>query len=190
MPLAINMQRLVERTIELLGGRERFKKVVDSEFLEMTRRWDRDIIIIGRILRSHLYVEYYLSQNIGKANPRLGDLSKSRLTFAQKLSLLDTSDGRLSELVPGIRRINVVRNRLAHELEGIITTEDSQVFMAIPMFNAMRIEGAKPGVPSAEPIDILERFAQHAAYMLSHEFSEFAIASSKAIQESASEPDA
>lgn len=189
MSLVHDMQRLVERTIELLGGKECFKQVTDAEFMDMRRRWDLDVTNIGRILRSHLYVEYYLTQHIAKANPRLGNLSKARLTFAQKLSLLDTSHERLSDLAPGLRQINAVRNRLAHRLEAALTAEDVQVFLSHAMFNAMRIEGAKPSVPSAEPIDVLEKFSQYAAHLLANEFSEFAMAIGKAIDEDAAQLD-
>ena len=190
MPLVNHMQRLVERTIELLGGRDRFKQVTDAEFMDMRRRWDLDVNNIGRILRSHLYVEYYLTEHIAKANPRLGNLSKARLTFAQKLSLLDTSHERLRDLAPGLRQINAVRNRLAHRLEAALAAEDAQVFLSHAMFNAMRIEGANPSVPSAEPIEILEKFAQYAAHLLANEFSEFAIAIGNAIDEDATRRDA
>lgn len=185
MPHVNDMQRLVERTIEILGGKERFKQVTDAEFLDMRDRWDLDVTNIGRILRSHLYVEYYLTQHIANANPRLGDLSKARLTYAQKLSLLDTSHQRLRDLAPGLRQINAIRNRLAHRLEAVLTAGDVQEFLSHTMFNAMRIEGAKPSVPSSEPIDVLEKFAQYAAHLLANEFSEFAIAVGKAIDEDA-----
>lgn len=181
------MQQLVERTIELLGGKERFKQVTDAEFMGMRERWDLDVTNIGRILRSHLYVEYYLTQHIANANPRLGDISKARLTFVQKLSLLDTSHEQIRDLSPGLRQINAVRNRLAHRLEAVLTAKDVQVFLSHAMFNAMRIEGAKPSVPSEEPIDVLEKFAQYAAHLLAYEFSEFAIAIGKAIDEDAAQ---
>lgn len=189
MPLVNDMQRLVERTIELLGGAERFKQVTDAELMDMRNRWELDVTNIGRILRSHLYVEYYLTQHIAKTNPRLGSLSKARLTFAQKLSLLDTNQERLSELAPGLRQINAVRNRLAHRLEAVLTAEDIQVFLSHAMFNAMRIEGAKPSVSSEEPIDVLEKFAQYAAHLLANEFSEFSIAIGKAIDEDTAQRD-
>ncbi|AKJ99687.1 hypothetical protein VM99_17020 [Pseudomonas chlororaphis] len=183
MPLVNDMQRLVERTIDHLGGLERFHKVINTELTDMTRRWELDVTNIGRILRSHLYVEYYLTEHIAKANPRLGDLSQARLTFAQKLSLLDTSHDRLRGLVSGLRQINAVRNRLAHRLEAMLTAEDVQIFLTHPLFSAMRIEGAKPSTPSVEPIDVLEKFAQFAAHLLANEFSEFAMAVGKAVDE-------
>ncbi|WP_188035904.1 hypothetical protein [Pseudomonas sp. EZ-C24] len=183
MPLVNDMQRVVERTIYHLGGSERFQQVIDSEFMDMKRRWDLDVTNIGRILRSHLYVEYYLTEHIGKANPRLGDLSAARLTFAQKLSMLDTGDFQLKSLAPGLRQINAVRNRLAHRLDAMLTADDVQVFINHSMFNAMRIEGVKPSITSEEPIEILEKFAQFSAHLLANEFSEFAIAVGKAIDE-------
>ncbi|MNF14496.1 hypothetical protein D3C80_2167310 [compost metagenome] len=49
----------------------------------------------------------------------------------------------------------------------------------------MQVAGAKPSAPSAEPIDILEKFAQFSARLLATEFSEFSSALGKAIDEDA-----
>ena len=175
--------RVTARTIELLGGTDRAREVMDAEFRSMTRRWNQDIDSIGRILRSHLFVEHYLAEFLEKANPRLGDLSDARLSFAQKLALIDNRNPRLAEVLPGIKHLNKVRNRLAHQLTATVTTEDADIFLQAKFFKAMREEGAKPGVPSQRPIDILEGFAQHASSRLSSEFGEFSAAFAKALDD-------
>jgi hypothetical protein len=92
-------KRVAERTIEILGGPDKFREITNTEFGEMQRRWNQDIDAIGRILRSHLYVEHYLSEYLEKANPRLGSVVKARLSFAQKLKLLDPKDGQVHFLL-------------------------------------------------------------------------------------------
>jgi len=60
MGIPRDTDRVIARTIELLGGPERARQVTDAEFGEMVTRWNQDTDVIGRILRSHLYVEHYL----------------------------------------------------------------------------------------------------------------------------------
>lgn len=157
-------------TIEVLGGREKAFALIDKEFGEISARWHQDVVAIGRLLRAHLYVEHYLTEFLEKANPRLGPIDHARLSFAQKLNLLG-SEPRLQQVVPGIRRLNQIRNRLAHNLDARVTDDDAQVFLSDGYFKAMRIEGAKPRTPSTDPMDILDAFAQHASTRLTHEFS-------------------
>lgn len=110
-------------------------------------------------------------------------MAKARLTFAQKLELLDQNDSRLAEVLPGIKRLNVIRNRLAHRLSAVVTEEDAEVFLEAKLFKALRDEGAKPDTPSKNPLDVLEAFAQYASSSLSHEFSVFGNAFRKALDE-------
>lgn len=69
-----------------------------------------------------------------------------------------------------------MRNRLAHKLDVCVTDDDVQVFLSDRYFKAMRVESAKRGTPSTDPLDILEAFAQHASSTLRHEFSIFGTA--------------
>lgn len=65
------------------------------------KRWDQGLDVIGRILRAHLYVEYYLTESLVKANRRLGSVDQARLSFWQKLELLDQNAHPLfSEMLP------------------------------------------------------------------------------------------
>ena len=181
---------VAKRTVELLGGPGKAREITDAEFGEMRSRWNQDVEAIGRILRSHLYVEHYLTEYLANANPRLGSLAQARLTFAQKVDLLDSHDSRLADVLPGIKHLNTIRNRLAHRLSAAITAEDSAVFLNAKLFKVMREEGAKPGMPSQDPLDILEQFAQHASHFLTSEFSALGIAFGKALDELSPQPKA
>lgn len=176
-------KRVIDLTIEILGGIDKAREVTDAEFGEKQRRWNQDVAAIGRILRSHLYVEHYLTEYLEKANPRLGLVSKARLTFAQKLELIDPTDQRLIELLPGIKRLNTIRNRLAHRLSASVTSEDANVFLRARSFKALRDELARPGTASQDPLDILEQFARYASEALNNEFSSLGKAFGQALND-------
>jgi hypothetical protein len=96
-----------------------------------------------------------------------GSLDSARLTFSQKLALIDTPLQVTSYLLPGLRRLNAIRNRLAHSLRADVTPDDAKAFLDIELFRAMRTEKARrESRPlSSEPIDILDAFAQFAGIM-------------------------
>lgn len=166
----LDPKQVALRAIELLGGHEQAFNAIDAEYFAMLDRWNQDVTAIGRILRSHLYVEYYLTEYLQKSNPKLGDIDDARLSFAQKANLIG-DDYRIGLVAPGVKRMNVIRNRLAHNLEAAVTADDVQVFLAEPYFAAMREVSAKPNQPSADPLDIYEEFAQYASSALHHQWS-------------------
>jgi hypothetical protein len=174
---------VVEKTLEILGGKEKAWQKIDSEFFDMQIRWDQDVDVIGRILRSHLYVEHYLTEYLQKANPRLGNLNTVRISFAQKTDLLDPNDSIVKDIIPGVRHLNKIRNRLAHNLSVEITEADVTVFLSNAMFKAFREAGAKPALPSSEPMLVLEKFAQYAASTFNHQFSSLSVAFKQALAE-------
>ena len=182
--------RVVARTIELLGGPARARETTDREFGEMVTRWNQDTDVIGRILRSHLYVEHYLTESIRHANPRLGSIAEARLTFSQKLVLLDSKSPAVAELKAGIAQLNKIRNRLAHRLSSAIEPSDAQVFLAAPMFSSMRSVALGHSPTTLQPIKLLEQFALHAANILAGEFNSFSKAFGQALQEEAERGDA
>lgn len=182
--------RVISRTVELLGGPDRAREITDLEFGEMVSRWNQDTDVIGRILRSHLYVEHYLTEFIRHANPRLGSVADARLTFSQKLALLDTRSPAVAELKPGIAQLNKIRNRLAHRLSAAIETADTQVFLSAPMFSSMRFVALGRPPETLTPIELLEQFALHAASILAGEFSSFSKAFGQALQEEKARDDA
>ena len=180
---------LMERTIALLGGIDRAEAVLISEMNERQRRWDQDILTIGRILRAHLYVEHYLTRYLEEKNPQLGSLKNARLSFIQKVALLNSTNRLLQEIRPGIKHINTIRNRLAHQLTASVTPEDATIFLHAKAFKAFRDEAAlrgmlgKDGLASQEPLDVLEDFAKHVSHVLTHDASTFSKAIGQALSE-------
>ncbi|WP_342619569.1 hypothetical protein [Rhodoferax sp. GW822-FHT02A01] len=175
------------RTLEIMGGRELAIASMEAEYNTMKERWNQDVSTIGRILRSHLHVEYYMTEHLQHANHSLGDLEEARLSFAQKMNLLNPGDPMLRMLIGGIRHLNKIRNRLAHNLSATVTDEDAQFFLSQSLFKVMRDEGAKGKVaaPSSDPLDILEAFAEFVSAMLHDAATPY----SKALQQAMGEWD-
>lgn len=174
---------IVRRAMELLGGKDQFFAAVDRELAAVDGRWNQNIEVIGRILRAHLFVEHYLGEYLAEANPRLGDLSETRVTFAQKVALLDASNPDIAVILPGIKRLNKIRNRLAHNLDTQVTEEDAQVFLASERFAALRAARRAEVAQTNAPLEVLEDFAKHVAMALTYEFSLMSKAIYQAIQE-------
>jgi hypothetical protein len=157
--------KIAARAMELLGGREKAKAAMEAEYYELKKRWDKDVNLIGRILRAHLHVEYYLTEYLETKNPNLNSLEDNRLTFNQKLKLLRPDDHQVAYLLGGIAHLNKIRNRLAHNLEATVTEDDKKVFLQ-GFYKAFREAGYTSIIKSEEPIDILEEFAEFASTML------------------------
>jgi hypothetical protein len=178
-----NPELIAERAMEIFGGHEIFFAAAEKERDEINALWNQNVSAIGRILRAHLFVEHYLVEYLTKANPRLGSMSEARISFAQKVVLLDTSNKDLSSILPGIKRLNAIRNRLAHNLSAQVTMEDARVFLQSERFAALRAARAPKQVASDEPLDVLEDFALHTSMVFTYEFSPVTQAIAKAIDE-------
>jgi hypothetical protein len=185
-----NVDKVIDRTLELLGGPERAREITDRDFGEMAQRWNQDVDAIGRILRAHLYVEHYMTEYVRHANPRLGSIADARLSFNQKLALLDDALVGVSEIKPGIAQLNKIRNRLAHRLCVQLESKDVAPFLAAPMFTSMREVATGRSTSSLPPLEVLELFAQHAAHILAGEFNSFARAFGQALKEDKERSDA
>ncbi|MCH8263078.1 MAG: hypothetical protein IIA77_08570 [Proteobacteria bacterium] len=162
----IDHEKIAKRVIELSGGKDKFNEEMDRKLTLINEKWDQDIDLIGRILRAHLFVEHYVTECLVYFNPNLGDLEKARLTFSQKLALFKNYSNDTKELAPGIKRLNEIRNQLAHSLKAFVTDQDKEVLLSVKYFRYMREAAAKPGVPSNENIDVLEDFAKHVGMRL------------------------
>lgn len=175
--------RIVRRAMELLGRREEFSAAADRELAEVNGRWNQNVEVIGRILRAHLFVEHYVGEYLALANPRLGSLTEARATFAQKVALLDGINPDIAAILPGVKRLNAIRNRLAHNLGTHVTEDDAKVFMACERFAALRTARSEEQPQTNEPLEILEDFARHTALVLTYEFTPVSKAIAQAIEE-------
>jgi hypothetical protein len=159
---------VAKHLIDLLGGRDSAFQKLDQEYKRLIEAWDQDAQSIGTILRAHLFVEHFLTEYLRAKNPNLGSLDGARLSFAQKLSLVDVDCSEIGDLLPGIRHLNRVRNRIAHSLHADISPDDANVLLTSGLFRAMREASAKgtSRVLSTEPLDVMDDFALHAGNRL------------------------
>ena len=162
-----NPAKYAARVIELHGGSERFFGLMDQRLQEFNAIWNQDAGRIGRVLRAHLAVEHFLTEYLQFTSPKLGSLENARLSFSQKVELLSDDDQVTCFLKPGLRRLNTIRNRIAHRLRVDIQIEDRDALLGIGMFRAMRAEGAKYSGPEPDdPLSVVEQFAMFAAGLL------------------------
>jgi hypothetical protein len=186
----LDVEAVGARAVELMGGREKLIASMEAEYHAMKARWNKDVQMIGRILRAHLHVEYYLTEFLQYTNPDLGSLDEARITFNQKINLLPNDDQKIDFLIPGIRHLNKIRNRLAHNLEATVTENDAAVFLQ-GLFKAFRDEGAKRAARelSTNPIEVLEEFAEFASSMLHAPTAPHSMAFAQAMRELGDEAD-
>jgi hypothetical protein len=165
--LNIYYEQVAKRVIELSGGKGKLNEEMDSKLNKINERWNQDIDAIGRILRAHLFVEHFITECLVSFNPSLGDIKEARLTFSQKLTLIEGYSEETKELSKGIKRLNKIRNQLAHKLAGTVTDQDKESLLSVLSFRALRNELAKPGVASDDNLVVLEDFAKHVGGRLS-----------------------
>lgn len=161
------MKEHVDRIIAAHGGAEKFFSLMDERLRTFNAVWAQDSERIGRVLRAHLAVEHFMTDYISAKNPGLGPLEDVRLTFSQKVGLLPNNEGAISPLKTGLKQLNSIRNRIAHNLKVDVLEDDKVSFLKIGIFAAMRSERAKRmGQPADDPLSVLEQFSQFAAGML------------------------
>lgn len=162
-------EQIINKVIELSGGKDALSKETDAKLAFINQKWDQDVVGIGRILRAHIFVEYFMTKCLQTINPNLGDLDGARVNFSTKLKLLKGYSNHIDMMLPGIRRLNTIRNRMAHSLEANIDDKDIQVILSDKYFKSLREEHAKPGEPSTDRFEIIEDFAKHVGAYLESE---------------------
>src|SRR5258708_6244014 len=113
----------VDRVIEKFGGKEALLDALDRRMKEFSAVWGQDTDRIGRVLRAHLAVEYFVGVYLVAQSPGFAGLVRARLAYAQKIELLDRNDRIVDELIPGLRLLGTIRNRIAHRLRVDLTEE-------------------------------------------------------------------
>ncbi len=167
------VSKVVERLFDSFGGKAKFFEITERRLAEFNAQWDQDIGAMGRVLRAHLIVEHYMTAYVQGANPKLGDLDDAKVGFAKKVDLLGDTNPLIASLVPGIRRLNTVRNRLAHNLSVSVTTDDINSFRSVEYYWAMRTASEKGHESlSLEPMDVYEHFAKFVAGLFHHSASD------------------
>ncbi|MBX2957786.1 MAG: hypothetical protein KF846_16595 [Cyclobacteriaceae bacterium] len=74
---------------------------------------------VGRLLRCHLIIEHFIDRNL-EFEINLTQNSEGSFRFLQKVILIENLNPGLKPILIGVREINKVRNRIAHQLNYTI----------------------------------------------------------------------
>ncbi len=96
-----------------------------------TRFWDRNADHLGAVLISHLAVEHYIDEWLAAASPGIKAVGETRLSFSHKVSLLEGAAPTIEWLLPGVIRLNRIRNDFAHNIEAEISDKDLEPIQSI-----------------------------------------------------------
>lgn len=164
------IDEVTERLFELYGGPEALVSDFENRLREFDTQWNQNAELMGRILRAHLVVEYYLTKWLQYKNPNLGSIDDARASFSLKVNLIGNCDALVKECVPSLKQLNKVRNRVAHNLSVEILPEDEKIFRSTPFFKDFNNhEEYYYCRPDSLPIEVLEGFAKFiGGYLQAH----------------------
>jgi hypothetical protein len=107
----------LEHAVEVLRPHwDDFNRHFDAENEKFIALLRRDHDGIGRVLKAHLILEHYLTSYLSRCLG-IDNIDSIRLTFAQKVELLPSTGSAASVIKLGIKRLNTIRNMLAHRLD-------------------------------------------------------------------------
>lgn len=99
--------------------------------------WDKltadvDTQLIGSILFNHLLIEHYMNDYIKAFLPSEFNIDNARLTFAQKMMLLENDSlFTTNQMKEGVKAINAIRNGLAHTLNNPIELKHLETLVKV-----------------------------------------------------------
>jgi hypothetical protein len=126
-----------------------------------------NVDMVGRFLRAHLVIEHFINEHLQKINPSLGDVQAARLTFKQKTDLLNPNSAFIKWVLPGILKLNAIRNKFAHRPNYQLIDQDVRDLFGPGITVAKFMRGPDGDGPTTyTPIDVVEAFAQFAAEAL------------------------
>ncbi len=132
---------------------------IEADFAAFKQQY-RSLLEVDRaskaiILQSHLVVEYYVTQYLEAANPASPKIGTAKLTFLQKLDLADHPQAHFHFLMDGMRALNGIRNRIAHQLDFVPKEKDFA-----PILECVRIWNTAAQKPIPQGLDGLSAFTE------------------------------
>src|SRR6266404_68797 len=111
----------------------------------------QDHNLIGRVLKCHLIIENYINRHLESVSPS-HNWQDARLRFAQKTELFPQANGKVAWILPGIKEINTIRNRLGHRITPCISPKHD-------LTNCIKVlQISRNGKQYKDPIEIIEDF--------------------------------
>jgi hypothetical protein len=119
---------------------------------------------IGRILKCHLLIEIYLDKALKYYNNSQLDIDSIRLTFNNKVNLLANKMDEQETYFEGIKELNRIRNKIAHNLNVVITLNDVKAMKPYAEVYKQR--------KISDPIEVIERFSLIAAALIRNQLDQ------------------
>jgi hypothetical protein len=119
-----------------------------NQFLE------HDAAAVGVILRCHLIVEHFLDRYLAAANPGIREWGRARLTFAQKIALVDHPRSVFHMVMDGLKCLNRLRNLAAHALSVRLEEADLE-----PIRSFISMWYSALGKPIPDGLSLVEAFS-------------------------------
>jgi hypothetical protein len=79
---------------------------------------------LGLVLKCHMIIEHYIDEFLVVAYPSIKTWGKIRLTFNQKLELINNSHTIMVMAYSSVKSLNILRNKFSHKLAYKIKEED------------------------------------------------------------------
>ena len=108
---------LLENSDELDRERIQFNE-------EIRELLNRETDELGTVLKCHLIIEYYIDLYLRVAYPTVLNWEKTRLTFNQKLELINNHRTPLGMYYDSIKCLNKIRNKFSHQILYVIQSND------------------------------------------------------------------
>lgn len=105
------------------------------------------------LIRGHLWVEATMSGLLSRSLEKPEALDDARLSFSQTLALCDAMGLIPSDLIPVLRRLNKLRNRVAHNLDAELAESDQRELVALCSPRIVEISGMSPD-PKPFPVGV------------------------------------
>ncbi|MDK2042082.1 hypothetical protein [Aliarcobacter butzleri] len=155
------MEKRVTKEFEKLkiayGGIDNYREEIKRYCDEATFAWNSDPIAIGRILRAHLYVEHYLDKYL-REEYNLNNKELVFLNFYGKIKKIERND-KIWILCKSLKKLNSIRNKIAHNLSFSFTKNDLIFFKNRKEFQSYWFI-IKSSIDENDFLDVYEVFCQ------------------------------
>jgi len=96
---------------------------------------------LALVLRGHLWIEASMNELLARSLPRIDLLKDARLSFNQRLALCGALGLVSDSDTAVIKRLNAIRNRLAHQVETNLSEKDQNDLISVASPELLRIAG-------------------------------------------------
>lgn len=125
--------------------------ILDKDRIEFNSKiidlLNRPVDELGFILKCHLILEHYIDEYITTSYPTVTEPDRIRLTFNQKLELINNNRTVFGMAYPAIKSLNTLRNRFSHKLTYKITEPDyKEIEDLMTVWNSALVEQIPTGL--------------------------------------------